>query len=429
MRKMYITAFSLAAIVALGGCGAGSEEGSESAAVEYTKAYVTFVGDTGRDFANDSTVDADGNLYIAGNTEAPYGIDGVTVNAGESDLFVAKLDASGNEVCHFQYGTSQNDIATGIAVDSAGNIYISGWTEADFDGHTYLGGSTYDDGGDVFVMKLNASCEKQNSALLGTSALDKATAMTIDAADNLYLTGWTKGTLGSTSSGNMDFFITKLDSNLTTVWTSQDGSDGNDWANDIALDSQNNLYVVGSLDNDIAGETAVQGYEDGFVGKYDANGSRLWVRNFGAVNDSGGNDAAHSVAVAPDDTVVVGYYFVGFDAGVARFDSDGLNLWKKTLGSDTIFAVAVTDDNTIYTGEDDSYGTMLRKLDADGEQIWSHFLDPNWSRGYAWTNSLTYNPSNGYIYGTGSTEDDFQGDDAGDTAHHGSYDAFAIKFK
>lgn len=217
----------------------------------------------------------------------------------------------------------------------------------------------------------------------------------------------------------------------TQIWTTQDGSDGNDWSKDIAVDTQAHLYVVGGLDNDIVGETSVIGGEDGFIAKYNTgDGSRIWARSFGSYNDSGGTDQATSVSLTSTGDAVVGFTFVDSqNSGIAYFGSDGVKKWQKSTEGYTAIPVVVGKDDIIYSG-DGSYGykKTLRKFTKDGEQIWSETLNPA-GNSYAWHASLTYNPNDEYVYVVGATEGNFDEPNNADTEHVGTYDAYVMKFK
>lgn len=420
---------SLAVVSALSlsftGCG---EEGAGKTEQTLSKSYIQFIGTDERDFASASAYDSSNNLFVAGITQGRI-MDVLSVNAGEYDMYLRKLDSDGNTLCTFQYGTSGDDLTEGIVVDSFDNVYVAGTTSEDFDGQIANGSS------DIFLMKFNSSCEKQKTILIGSTEAEGAKGLSIDSDDNLYLTGWTSGSIDSQpkkGDSYADWIITKLDTDLTQIWTTQDGSNGDDWTEDIAVDNSGSLYVVGSLNNDIEGFTDVKGYEDGFVAKYNTgDGSRIWIQNFGSSNDSGGNDQATSVAVTSSGDAVVGFSFVGIDDGVAYFDKDGAQRWQVGTESLGNIIVGVGKDDTIYSTDNSAdYSARIKKHNAQtGEVIWTEVLDPTWSRGYASIEDFIYNPNDGYMYGSGASESNFQDPYGADNNHSGTYDGFIVKFK
>ena len=433
--KIKSLGMSLAVVAALSlsftGCGEDDEKSNGGTPIQpsLSKSYMKLIGTTARDYANASAYDSSNNLYVVGQTKGDFE---TAQNSSTFDMFLRKLDSNGNTICKFQYGTDHDDVATNVVVDSQNNIYVTGWTHRDFDGHTYAGGSEYKDGGDIFVMKFNSSCEKQSSILFGSTYREAPEGMSIDSDDNIYITGWTNGSINNQPfQGYTDFFITKLNTDLTQIWTTQDGSDGYDWSKDIAVDTQGHLYVVGELENDIVGETSVMGGEDGFIAKYNTgDGSRIWARSFGSANDSGGTDQATSVSLTSTGDAVVGFQAVGSDSGVAYFDKDGTLKWRVATVGYSGIPVAVGKDDVIYSGDSD-YGQRktLRKFTKDGTQIWSAQMSTTRMNYYMWHAELNYNPNDGYVYVVGATETNFAEPFQADNNHSGSYDGFVMKFK
>ena len=127
-----------------GGSGDGGNSGSSTASAEGTVEWIRQMGTSYNDYAYDITTDSSGNVYVTGYTAG--GLDGNT-NVGSSDLFVVKYDSAGVKQWTQQLGTSQDDLAQGIATDSSGNVYVTGNTTGDLDGSN--AGSS-----DLFVMKI-----------------------------------------------------------------------------------------------------------------------------------------------------------------------------------------------------------------------------------------------------------------------------------
>ena len=109
-----------------------------------------------------------------------------------------------------QLGTSSYDYGRGVTTDSSDNIYLTGYTHGGLDGNTSSGK------GDIFLLKYNSSGTKQWTKLLGTSSDDRGNGVTTDSSDNIYVTGSTDGDLdGNTNSGNYvtyDIFLVKYSS-------------------------------------------------------------------------------------------------------------------------------------------------------------------------------------------------------------------------
>ena len=129
------------------------------------------------------------------------GLDGNS-SAGGWDLFVVKFNSSGIEQWTKQLGTSSRDSAQGVATDSLGNIYVTGYTN---------GGVGIPS--DIIVVKYNSSGTKQWTQQLGTSSNDIAHGVATDSSGNVYLTGSNNGELdGNTGAGSKDLFLVNYES-------------------------------------------------------------------------------------------------------------------------------------------------------------------------------------------------------------------------
>ena len=130
----------------------------------------------------------------------------LTINScGEKEEFTTTPKASLSWTK--QLGSSSNDYATGVATDSSGNIYVTGYTSGGLDGNTSAGSN------DLFVVKYNSSGTKQWTKQLGTSSTELAEGVATDSSGNVYVAGYTYGGLdGNTSAGNRDLFVVKYNS-------------------------------------------------------------------------------------------------------------------------------------------------------------------------------------------------------------------------
>ena len=105
-----------------------------------------------------------------------------------------------------------------------------------------------------------------------------AKGVAVDSSGNSYVTGFTDGGLdGNSSSGKLDFFLTKYNSSGTKEWTIQEGSSGNDEAHGVAVDSSDNIYVAGYTDKKFHGNNN-SGRYDIFLVKYNSSGTKQWVK-------------------------------------------------------------------------------------------------------------------------------------------------------
>jgi len=294
--------------------------------------YSTYLGGNGDDEGRAIAVDASGNAYVAGITSSTnfptLNPTQATCNSCTSiltrDAFVAKLTSDGTALSYSTYlGGSNDDEGNGIAVDNAGNAYVTGsTTSTDFPTTTpfqatYGGGSQ-----DAFVTKLNATGSALiYSTYLGGNSSDGGNGINVDASGNAYVTGVTDSTnfptvpFGSTfgTGGGGDAFVTKLNGGgFALVYSAILGGSSGDTGTladeglAIAVDSFGNAYVTGdTVSNDfpttvgaLQPTCSLDAYgrctSDAFVTKVNADGSALVYSTY--LGGDGG-DAGRSVAV------------------------------------------------------------------------------------------------------------------------------------
>ncbi|BCU13925.1 SBBP repeat-containing protein [Microcystis aeruginosa] len=303
----------------------GRTEGGEDAFVAKYNAngnqlWMAQFGTSGYDSATGVSSDGSGNVYVSGYTDGSFPS---YTNLGSYDAFVAKYDTSGNPVWVKQFSTSSHDYAEGISSDSNGNVYVSGKTFGSFLGYTNLG--LYD----AFVAKYDGNGNQLWLRQFGTSGDDEITGISSDSSNNVYVTGSTKGGLpGYSNLGSYDAFVAKYDGNGNQLWLRQFGTSGNDEITGISRDIDNNVYVTGYTTGSLPGNISAGG-SDAFVAKYNANGTLNWVRQFGTSAADSANgiriDSSGNVYVTGDTSggLPGNSNSGGSDAFVVGFDSDG----------------------------------------------------------------------------------------------------------
>jgi hypothetical protein len=239
--------------------------------------YSTYLGGSGADNGIGIAVDSTGNVYICGYT---YSSNFPTQNAlqsslaGGSDIFVTKFMPGSSALLFSTYlGGSSIDRALAMIVDSSGNIYLTGDTQSkNFPVTTNAYQSTLLGTDNAFLTKVApGGTSLVFSTLLGGSGTDQATAMTLDSAGNIYITGFTQsddfprldsfqnalgisgaGTCGSTNLENLpintlcaDAFVAEFSPSGIPVYSSYLGGSGTDSGQGIAVDSSGTTYVVG----------------------------------------------------------------------------------------------------------------------------------------------------------------------------------------
>ncbi len=384
--------------VFIGGYTSGSFEGQTNAGMldgfvtkyspQGAALWTRQLGTAGSDVVQAVATDAAGNIGVTGYT---YGSFDSQAAAGLTDLFVAKYDPTGVRLWIRQLGTSSLDQANGIAIDPAGIVYVTGFTEGNLDSGTTVGLS------DIFLVKYDAQGVQLWTRQLGTPSSDVARAVATDAAGHIYLTGSTYGQLnrGTSNAGFSDFFVAKYDAQGTALWTRQFGTPSFDHAYGIATDRQGAVYISGSTYGSLDGNRRV-GQSDLFVAKYNPQGTKLWIRQLGTP----GSDVAHAVSTdAAGNVYVAGYTNDSLDGNpatgrsdlfVVKYDPHAAKLWTRQLGtpsSDVARAVATDAAGNVYvTGNtndslDGSSRTGLSdlfviKYDAQGAKLLTSQLGP-----------------------------------------------------
>lgn len=345
--------------------------------------YLSFLGGGGADSATGIAVDSSGNAYIAGYTASanfptvgnvPQG----SYKGGFHDAFIAKFSSSGGQVLYATLlGGQGNDVGSAIAMDSAGNAVIAGYTDSpDFPVYQAFqplpGG-----GGDAFVASLNASGTQWNFVTyLGGTAPDQATAIALDGAGNLYVAGSTyspnfpvsAAPYQGTPRGNYDVFVSKLNPAGSLLLSTLLGGSGADAGTAIALDASGEVWVAGytaSFDFPTFWplQASHHGSFEGFVAKLNSSLSAL---SFSTYWGGSLDDRVWAIAPAGLGRLAVAGYTSSIDfptAGAMAVPGGGYNAFLLLLDKDPPpTAVSVTPASG--SGSQQSFAFLVR--DAGG---------------------------------------------------------------
>src|SRR5712664_2858829 len=171
--------------------------------------YSTYLGGSGDDYGLGIAVDAAGNASLTGFTNSPNFPTTLAAfqakPGGSADAFVTKLNSSGSALIYSTYlGGSGDDVGQGIALDSLGNAYVTGFTSSTNFPHSVAAFQTTLAGSfDAFVTKLNlaGSAPLLYSTYLGGDSADRGYAVAVDGSGNAYVTGYTTSTKYPTTTG------------------------------------------------------------------------------------------------------------------------------------------------------------------------------------------------------------------------------------
>lgn len=365
-------------------------------------------GDEGQSIA----IDGNGNQYIIGCFDeiATFGNHTLTTGGGK-DIFVAKLDSSGNWLWAIQAGGTDRDYGIDITLDGQGNAWVTGHFEgtASFGSHTLTANGEYD----VFAAKLDSSGNWLWAVQAGGPDFDYGTGIALDGAGNAYLSGYFYGTaifgsqslVASGGESDADIFVAKLDPDGNWLWAVTAGGTEDDAGFRIAVDGSGYACLVGMFKNTatFGSQTlTASGDFDVFVAKLDSSGNWLWAAGAGGIHP----DSGYGIALENSGVVYVTGLFMGTatfgshtltasaddtntDIFVARLDPSGNWLWATRSGGtdhDAGFNI-VTDDsgNAWVTGvfartatfgshsltAGGYYDVFVAKLNPSGNWLWA----------------------------------------------------------
>ena len=316
--------------------------------------------------------DNNGNLHITGWFSGSLLIGSTTLTSvGALDVFVAKLNNSGEWLWAKNFGGTGEAKGGGIDTDSAGNVYVNGTFRTLTIGSTVLTSVGLDD---LFVMKLDSSGSflwvNKVGGAGGEHIQPSGNNLAVDSVGNSYVVGESgvdpvtvNGTT-LTSFGGADLLIAKFDSSGAAIWGARAGSTVNDQLNGVAIDSQGNAVITGIVRGAATfGSTTLTFYggRDGFVAKISSAGTWQWATSFGGVN----SEYVYGVAIDREGSpVIIGSLSSPFSIGatalttsgsddgfVAKWNSSGAFQWAKTAGgtgSDELSGVASNSDGNIF---------------------------------------------------------------------------------
>ncbi len=359
--------------------------------------WVKKVGGTGFDYSNSITSDKIGNVYITGSFSDTVDFDPnqastTLVASGGLDIFIQKLNASGELLWVKQMGGALDDIGSSISVDSEANVYSTGAFKGAVDFNPGTGWAMLNSYGadDIYIQKLDSSGNFRWVKRMGGSYTDEGHSITIDSIGNIFTTGRFTDTVDfdpgtSTfilaSNGASDVFIQKLSPTGNLLWAKHVGGTITEFGKDISVDPFGNVvltgYFAGTVDFDPSLDTlelTSNGGYDIFILKLTPGGDLTWVKQMGGSQD----DFGISVSISPNNEI----YVIGGFQKAADFDP-GIGIYS--LSSSGI------------------YDIFIQKLRPCLTSIATHKIRA--CEKYTWLNGVTYTSNNNtatYIITSGS---------------------------
>jgi hypothetical protein len=312
-------------------------------------AWISSVCTEGTSSASAIARDANGDLYIAGSFSgtADFGVDQL-VSANANDVFLAKYDANGNNLWARNIGGP--GYAYAVAVNASGAVAVAGTCSGTATiGTTTFTGIGNADG---YLARYDASGNFIWARSMGGADFDNLTGLAMDVAGNAYVSGSfttsaTFGTIPISGTGTSDMFLAKYDDNGDAVWAQSMEGTGSKTGSALAIDGAGNIIATGSYSGSIDLGTVTLASGPGnwniFLAGYSPAGANLWAQEIPTV----GYTQSSAIAVRPSGDIVVAGYLYGTatiggntltnvgdygDVLLLGFDSNGQPLWSGHWG-------------------------------------------------------------------------------------------------
>lgn len=285
-----------------------------------------------------------------------------------------------------QWGTIGYEYSNNVVADAFGNVYAVGITTGEL-------GRVNNSSFDAWLAKYDSQGNSLWFKQIGTPAFEAPYTLATDKAGNVYLSGYTEGNLGATKQASLaDAWVAKYSPNGNQLWIQQFApASGANTANGLSVDNDGNVYLsgVGARMTELGATLPIT--DDYWVAKYDTNGNRLWLQQFGDPNVLA-YDESYGLTIDRQGNVYATGWTTGnlagtnaglYDIFLSKQSNDGSLEWSRQFGSEDFewsWSAATDSDNNIYlTGwtlgdlggkNAGSYDAWLTKFNSNGDQLW-----------------------------------------------------------
>lgn len=353
---------------------------------EWNRTWALNESKNGKDLGYEVAIDSDGNVYVIGDT--------FFMDDSFQKNFLVKYDRDGNYIWNKTFFGYQYD---DIVIDSSDDIYISGrftpfnvstikfnsegtvlwnetWDDVVSPDHTptgiaidnssefiYVTGINCTNVGDFFLLKYNANdgnLEDFETFIVDISngASTFSGDIAVDSLNNIYIVGTNE------SFDKEDIILLKYNANLNyqwhKIWNNPLGNTEVEWGRSIAIDTKDKIYVTGFVMNETTLDTDV------VLIKFNSSGDVLWNKTW---DNCGKWDDGEDIAIDSSDNI----YITGWETNASdiknalllKYDLNGNLKWTKTWGGnndDYGNGISVRSSNIVITGKTNSYGSNFK---------------------------------------------------------------------
>ena len=312
------------------------------------------IGNSGNEFGWNIGIDGSSNVYLSGVFQGTTDFDpgagtaSLTSNGSPNDIFFAKYSSTGGYLWANRIGGTTADYARDMAVDAAGNVYITGEFQGTVDFDPGAGTANLIPAGffEVYFAKYSTAGAYVWAKNIGGANGDIGYGIAVDGTGSIYITGYFEttadfdpgaGTANLTVGGSNDIFVAKYTSAGNYVWANKIGGIGSDLGYNIAFDASSNVYITGSFastaDFDPGAGTAnltSTGPSDVFIAKYSSTGGYIFAFKIGG----GNTDVGRALAVNASSGM---FHVTGEFQNTADFDPSASTASLVSAGNTDIF--------------------------------------------------------------------------------------------